>query len=165
MHVRMAPEAFAGRVIVGVVSDGPRVPGSARVARSRGSLAMLVVSCCILAGCSRRGADVTVTWRIDPPRPVAGVEIVVQLSVRNRDGTPATGVNMQCAAQMSHPGMAPIISPIVERGSGTYETRLHLSMPGDWILVASGELPGGRSVTSSFRIPGVAPAKTPASLP
>ena len=52
---------------------------------------MLVVWCCILAGCSRRSADVTVTWTIDPPRPAAGAEIVVQLSVRNRDGTPSTG--------------------------------------------------------------------------
>jgi hypothetical protein len=61
--------------------------------------------------------------------------------------------------------MAPIISPVVERGPGIYETRLQLSMPGDWVLVASGELPGGRSMTSSFRIPGVRPAKTPTSLP
>ena len=140
--MRMAPEALAGRVIAGILA-----------------------ACCTLAGCSRRDTDVTVTWTIDPPRPAAGVEIVVHLSVRNSDGTPVTGANMQCAAQMSHHGMAPIINPIVERGSGIYETRLHLSMPGDWILVASGELPGGRSVTSSFRIPGVAPAKTPASLP
>jgi hypothetical protein len=126
---------------------------------------MLVVSCCILVGCSRRGTDVTVSWTIDPPRPAAGVEIVVQLSVQNTDGTPATGLKMQCAAQMSHPGMAPIISPVVERGHGIYETRLQLSMPGDWVLVASGELPDGRSMTSSFRIPGVQPAKTPTSLP
>ena len=125
----------------------------------------ILASCCILVGCSRKGTDVTVSWTIDPPRPAAGVEIVVQLSVRNRDGTPATGVKMQCAAQMSHPGMAPIMSPVVERGSGIYETRLQLSMAGDWILVASGELPDGRSMTSSFRIPGVPPAKTPASLP
>jgi YtkA-like protein len=138
----MAPEALAGRLIVWVLA-----------------------SCCILAGCSRRGTDVTVTWTIDPPRPAAGVEIAVRLGVRNSDGTPATGLHMQCAAQMSHAGMAPIISPVVERGSGVYETRLQLSMPGDWVLVASGELPGGRSMTSSFRIPGVAPAKTPASLP
>ena len=138
----MAPEALAGRLIVGILA-----------------------SCCILAGCSRKGADVTVALTIDPPRPAAGVEIVVQLNVRNRDGTAATGLKMQCAAQMSHPGMTPVISPIVERGSGIYETRLRLSMPGDWVLAASGELPGGRSMTSSFRIPGVAPAKTPASLP
>lgn len=142
MHVRMAPEALAGRVIVG-----------------------LLAPCCILLGCSRSATDVTVTWTIDPPRPSAGVEIVVQLSVRNSDGTPATVVKMECAAQMSHPGMVPIISPAVELGPGIYETRFQLSMPGDWVLVASGELPDGRSMTSSFRIPGVQPAKTPASLP
>jgi hypothetical protein len=137
----MAPEALAGRVI-----------------------ARILAACCILAGCSRAGTEVTVTWTIDPPRPLAGVEIVVHLDVRNSDGTPATGVRMQCAAQMSHPGMAPIISPVVERSPGLYETRLHLSMAGDWVLVASGELPDGRNMTSSFRIPDVQPAKTPVSL-
>ena len=126
---------------------------------------MLVVSCCILVGCSRRGTDVTVTWTIDPPRPAAGVEIVVQLSVWNRDGTPATGVRMQCAAQMSHPGMAPIIGTVVERGSGIYEIRLQLSMAGDWVLVASGELPDGRRIESWFRVPDVQPAQPTASLP
>jgi hypothetical protein len=136
----MAPEALAGRVIVAILA-----------------------SCCILVGCSRRGAEVTVTWTIDPPRPLAGVESVVRLDVRNSDGTPATGLRLQCAAQMSHPGMAPIISPVVERSPGTYETRLQLSMAGDWVLVASGELPDGRSMTSSFRIPDVQPAKTPMS--
>lgn len=123
----------------------------------------ILASCCILIGCSRRGTEVTVAWTIDPPRPLAGVEIVVQLDVRNSDGAPATGLRLQCAAQMSHPGMAPIISPVVERGPGIYETRLQLSMAGDWVLVASGELPDGRNMTSSFRIPDVQPAKTPVS--
>jgi YtkA-like len=138
----MAPEALAGRVIVGILA-----------------------SCCILIGCSRKGSDVTVNWTLQPPRPSAGVELIVQLGVMNHDGTPVTGAKMRCAAQMSHPGMAPIIGTVVERGSGIYEIRLQLSMAGDWVLVASGELPDGRRIESSFRVPDVQPAQPAASLP
>jgi hypothetical protein len=138
----MAPEALARRVIVGVLA-----------------------SCCILAGCSGRGADVTVNWNVQPPRPSAGVEVVVQLKLVNADAAPVTGAKMQCAAQMSHPGMAPIIATIMERGPGTYEARLQFSMAGDWVLVASGELPNGQRIESSFLVPDVQPAKPTVPLP
>ena len=141
------------------------MPRSVRVARSRRSLALLVALCCILVGCSRRGADVTVNWNVQPPRPSAGVEVVVQLKLVNADAAPVTGAKMQCAVQMSHPGMAPIIATMMERGPGTYEARLQFSMAGDWVLVASGELPNGQRIESSFRVPDVQPAKPTVPLP
>ena len=141
------------------------MPRSARVARSRGSLAMLLALCCILAGCSRQGADVTVNWYVQPPRPSAGGEIVVQLKIVSAGAAPVAGAKMQCTAQMSHPGMAPIIGTVVERGAGVYETRFHLSMAGDWLLVASGELPDGQRIESAFRLPDVQPAKQAVSAP
>jgi hypothetical protein len=141
------------------------MPSSARVARSRGSLAVLIVSCCILVGCSRKGADVTVTWSVQPPRPSAGVEIVVRLKIKTADAAPVTGAKMRFTAQMSHPGMAPIIGTVVERGAGVYETRLQLSMAGDWILVASGDLPDGQRIESSFRVSDVQPVKPTVPLP
>jgi hypothetical protein len=78
---------------------------------------------------------------------------------------PVTGAKLQCAAQMSHPGMAPIIATIAERKPGVYEARLQFSMAGDWVLVASGELPDGQRIESSFRVPDVQPAKPTAPLP
>ena len=138
----MAPEALARRLIVGILA-----------------------SCCILAGCSRKGADVRVNWNVQPPRPSAGVAVVVQLKLVDADAAPLTGAKLQCAAQMSHPGMAPIIATTVERGPGTYEARLQFSMAGDWVLVASGELPNGQRIESSFRVPDVQPAKTTVPLP
>jgi hypothetical protein len=137
----MAPEALAGRLIVGMLAF-----------------------CCILAGCSRKGADVTVNWNVQPPRPSASVEVVVQLEMVTADAVPVTGAKMQCAAQMSHPGMAPIMTAVVERGPGIYEARLQFSMAGDWVLVASGELPDGRRIESSFRVPDVQAAKPKAQL-
>jgi hypothetical protein len=115
--------------------------------------------------CSRTGADVAVDWTVQPPRPSAGVEIVVQLRLANADGAPVTGARMQCTAQMSHPGMAPIIATAVERGAGLYEARLALSMAGDWVLIATGERPDGRRIESSFRVADVQPGKPPVPLP
>ena len=125
----------------------------------------ILASCCILAGCSRKGADVTVNWNVQPPRPSAGVEVVVQLKLVNADAAPLAAAKMQCAAQMSHPGMAPIIATMVERGPGIYEARLQFSMAGEWVLVASGELPDGQGIESSFRVPDVQPAKPTVPLP
>ena len=133
----MAPEALAGRLIVGTLA-----------------------LCCVIAGCSRKGADVVVNWTVQPPRPSAGVEVVVQLTLREGDAMPVTGAKMQCIAQMSHPGMTPIVATVAERGPGTYEARLQFSMAGDWVLTASGELPDGRRIESSFQIPGVQPAQS-----
>jgi YtkA-like protein len=138
----MAPEALASRVIAGILAW-----------------------CCLLAGCSRSGPDVTVTWNLDPPRPLAEAEVLVRLTLRDADGAPVSGAKLRCDAQMSHPGMAPIVGALIERGQGIYETRLRLSMPGDWVLVASGELPDGRRVTSSSRVPGVQPAKASDPVP
>jgi hypothetical protein len=136
------PEALASRVVAGILAW-----------------------CCLLAGCSRSGPDVTVTWTLAPPRPIAEAELVVRLALRNPDGTPVSGAKLQCEAQMTHPGMAPIVGAVVERGQGVYETRLRLSMPGDWVLVASGMLPDGRRVSSYNQVPGVEPATGSASVP
>ena len=91
---------------------------------------MLVVACCVLAGCSRKGVDVTINWTVQPPRPSAGVEIVVQLALHGANAAPVIGAKMQCIAQMSHPGMAPIVATVAERGPGTYEAfcGIHPSM-------------------------------------
>jgi hypothetical protein len=138
----MAPEALAGRVVAGMLA-----------------------SSCVLVGCSRGGADVTVNWTLEPSRPSAGTEIVVQLRVLNADGTPVNGAIIRCEAQMSHPGMAPVTGSLVERGQGVYETRIQLPMAGDWVLSASIDPPAGERVVSSIRVPDVQPAKAPGPVP
>ena len=44
---------------------------------------------------------------------------------------------------MSHPGMAPVTAAVTERGNGEDQAPLQFTMAGDWILLVTGELPGG----------------------
>ncbi len=62
---------------------------------------------------------------------------------------------------MTHPGMAPLTADLIGRGNGTYEARLRLSMPGDWMFVATGTLSDGSRITKEIQVPAVQPARTP----
>jgi hypothetical protein len=53
---------------------------------------------------------------------------------------------------MSHPGMAPVVAPMIDRGNGRYEAQLPLTMTGEWSLVVSGTLPDGGRILEEHRI-------------
>lgn len=112
-----------------------------------------------IAGC--RASDpseaINAAWTVDPSPPAAGQALVVRVTLTDRD-RPVTGAKLRLEGQMSHPGMAPVISDLVERGNGTYEGHLQLTMAGDWVLVVTGELAGGQRLTKQLDIPGVPPA-------
>ena len=57
---------------------------------------------------------------------------------------------------MPHPGMAPVTGQILERGNGTYEARLGLTMTGDWVFVVTGQLTDGSRITEETTVRAVA---------
>jgi YtkA-like len=124
--------------------------------------AVLVFACSLscLAGCGRTDpADtVRVSWTLDPAPPVVGTPIVARLTLRNADEQPVTGARLRLEGLMSHPGMAPVLAAVVERGNGEYEAPLQFTMAGDWILLVTGELPGGVQMKKQIEITGVRPA-------
>ena len=72
---------------------------------------------------------------------------------------PVGGARLQLEGHMSHPGMTPVIASVTERAPGEYEAQLRFSMTGDWVLVLTGEMPGGARVTKQLEVVGVRPAE------
>jgi hypothetical protein len=132
-------------------------------AQPRVLTAALVLAClstACLTGCTSPdpAESITVSWTLDPSPPIVGEPIAARLTLRDRHQQPVTGARLRLEGLMSHPGMAPVMAAIVERGDGTYEAALRFTMAGDWILLVTGELPGGAPLTKRIEIAGVRPA-------
>jgi hypothetical protein len=134
----MAPEALTRRLIAGLLA------------------------CWCAIGCSNREDSITATWDVDPASPVVGVPAVVR--VRLHPAGPVTrGARLRLEAHMSHPGMAPVSADTTERADGVYESRVTVSMVGDWTLVVSGALANGTRITRSTQVRAVASPDVPAA--
>jgi hypothetical protein len=122
--------------------------------------AALVLVCIGLAGCGPTDpADaVHVSWTLDPSPPATGAPIVARFTLRDAEQKPITGAHLRLEGLMSHPGMAPVTAVVTERGNGEYEAPLQFTMAGDWILLVTGELPGGVAIKKQIEINGVRPA-------
>lgn len=113
-----------------------------------GAAAILVMM--TTAACGRTSPppvpDLTVQWHLVPPAPVVGREIVADVTLQRDDGTPVLGARLNLEGHMTHPGMAPVITPLTEAGGGRYRARLTLTMGGEWVMFVRGELSDGRGV-------------------
>jgi YtkA-like protein len=123
--------------------------------------AVLVFVCSTgLAGCHPADpADaIHVSWTLEPSPPVMGMPIVARLTLRDAEQKPIAGAHLRLEGLMSHPGMAPVTAVVTERGNGDYDASLQFTMAGDWILLVTGELPGGMPIKRQIEINGVRPA-------
>jgi len=139
-------------------------------AQRRVLTAVAILLCSLATGCAASGCDVhwdreresngaiSVSWTLDPSPPLAGTPIVVRLTLRDRDQKPVTGARLRLEGLMSHPGMAPVTAAVTERGNGEYEAPLQFTMAGDWIMLVTGELPGGGQIKKQIEINGVRPS-------
>ena len=137
MHVRVAPR------------DHPRVLS-----------ATLILVCAVYAawsaGCrSDPSNQITAEWTIEPSPPLAGRDAVARITLRDSARNPVVGAKLHVEGLMAHPGMKPVLSDAIERGAGTYEAPLHLTMEGDWTLVLTGELRDGARITKQLDLSGV----------
>ena len=154
MHVRVASRADRQRL------------------RARTARAIAVLVCSLAAGGAGYGCgvdfhwhsdsdpsdDISVTWVLDPSPPVIGTPIVARMTLRDRDQKPVIGARLRLEGVMSHPGMAPVVADVVERGDGVYDAPLQFTMAGDWILLVTGKLADGRELKKRIEIAGVRPA-------
>ena len=137
MHVRVAPRAH------------PRVLTAALILT-------VAVHAAWAAGCRSDPSDrYTAEWTLDPSPPVAGGEVLARVTLRDDAQKPVVGAKLHLEGQMSHPGMTPVISDLTERGGGTYDARIRITMAGDWVLVLTGQTHGGVRITKQIDLPGV----------
>jgi hypothetical protein len=101
--------------------------------------------CGLVAGCARTADDVEAAWNIEPGPAVANVASVARIRLHDAKGA-LSGATLRLEGHMSHPGMAPVVAPAVERADGVYEAPFQFTMAGDWVLVLAGTLADGRRV-------------------
>lgn len=122
------------------------------------ALARIVVIALALglaAACGGSTDDVRAAWQVQPTPAVIGAETMVRLTLSRTTGEPLRGARLRLEGHMSHPGMEPVTAPLTDRDDGTYDARVRLTMAGDWVLVATGELPDGRRIVRQTDIAAV----------
>jgi YtkA-like len=156
------------------VCVAPRAQRQRLIARAR---TVVVLVCSLAAGCNgvtscsvafpmrwgggddRDPSDaISITWTLDPSPPVVGTPVVARMTLRDREQKPVIGARLRLEGLMSHPGMAPVVADVVERGDGAYDAPLQFTMAGDWILLVTGQLADGSQLKKRIEIAGVRPA-------
>jgi hypothetical protein len=115
----------------------------------------------LLSGCWRTASSTNefdVRWTVQPPTATAGASTRTRIALHDDQQQPVHGARLQLEAHMSHPGMAPVVRRLTETDPGVYEADVQFSMAGDWVLVVTGTLADGRTITRQLPMPGVRPA-------
>ena len=151
MHVRVAP-SHGGRRLT--------VSRRKRFQTDLSALLLALWACWLGAACHRQAQarDLTFESSLSPRRAAVGRPALLELHVLDAAGRPVLGAHLRVEAQMSHPGMAPFLATVTERGNGVYEVPLRFSMAGDWIVLVTGSLSNGDKVEHRIEVPGVRPA-------
>jgi len=129
-----------------------------RAGAGAGAIALLAAG--LSSGCTRDAAvspRVDVSWTLSPSAPVVG-PAVLTITLHEPAGDAVKGATVRLEGQMSHPGMAPVLADGHERGPGVYEVPFAFTMPGDWVLLVSAALPGGRRAERRIDVANVRPA-------
>lgn len=111
----------------------------------------------VVAGCNRRASNsssLALSWTVSP-EPVRVGHTEFTLSVKQRASSPSTGARIRLEADMAHPGMAPVFGDTKEIAPGTYRGELDLTMPGDWVVLAHGNLSNGEKFERQIELNGV----------
>ena len=123
-----------------------RAPGRRRLKRhpgAGGAARLLALGCTALlaTACDRgseRGRDVALTWSLAPDPPAVG-STRLTLQIDDDHGQPLRGARVRLEANMTHPGMRPVVADAAEAAPGRYEADLDFTMAGSWFILVTGE--------------------------
>jgi hypothetical protein len=109
-------------------------------------------------GCSPRVVFTRPPIAVDleiAPRPVRVGPVIVTTEITTDRGKPVSGARVTLEADMSHPGMAPVLGEAQEIETGRYKGTLRLNMAGDWVVLAHAILADGQKLEGQIKINGV----------
>ena len=89
------------------------------------------------------------------PQPVRVGPAVLTVKLGDAAGRPVAGARVALEADMSHPGMAPVVGEAREIAPGQYRGSLEFAMSGDWVVLIRVTLPDGRTLERAVSVPGV----------
>jgi hypothetical protein len=98
-----------------------------------------------LVGCRQEAetdSGIVIDWTISPDPPQTG-PVTFEFTLTDEAGEPISASNIRMEANMTHPGMQPVLASAIETSEGRYESEFEFTMPGDWYILIDGELPGG----------------------
>ena len=110
-----------------------------------------------LVGCRGSAADlpdINVDVALTPNPPQVGQTQVV-LTLTDATGQSISGAEVELEGNMSHAGMAPVLTKATEVAPGRYEAPLEFTMAGDWFISVRTTLPDGRKLERQVDVPGV----------
>jgi hypothetical protein len=131
-----------------------RHPG--RVSFLLGWRLTLVAACLFFAGCNKQVSSAPVAIdSVVSPQPARVGPVTITIKISDAAAQPVSGAHIQLEGDMSHPGMAPVMSETKEIEAGRYQGVLQLNMAGDWVVLAHVILADGRKFEPQINVSGV----------
>jgi YtkA-like len=121
--------------------------------------ATLVASfaCSAIGGCAKSSGvgqvagTVIVESEVEPaPAKVGSATITIRL--KDGDGKPIPAAHSAVEADMSHPGMSPVMGDAKQAEPGRYKCPVNFTMAGDWVILLHIALADGRKLERQLDI-------------
>ena len=134
----------------------------ARQRRAEGRLAFLIYGVLLgmavlvgVSGCKHTADDtagIAIEQELSPQPARVGAE-TVRVQLKDRATAQAVaGAKVSLEAEMSHPGMAPVLADAREVSPGKYEGMIQFTMAGDWVILLHITLPDGKKIEREIRV-------------
>ena len=106
-------------------------------------------SACFVAAPAAR--DVSIESTLTPAQPTIG-KAVLRVRLLDASSRPVPGAQLRVEGHMSHPGMSPVLATAEEQSPGIYDAELQFTMRGDWVLLLTGTLANGSTITQRVEV-------------
>jgi hypothetical protein len=108
-----------------------------------------------LAGCRQSAQPTPETSNMNiavtvEPEPAQVGEAALVITIRDLNGAPAAGAQVEARGDMNHAGMVPVLGSGQTDADGLVRVPFEWTMGGDWIVTITAALADGTSASQTF---------------